>query len=302
MDEPAAPDADADAGAGAPTCYRHPGRETYLSCVRCGRPSCPDCLRSAPVGQQCVECVHEGNRGVRTPKAVFGGSLVSGATATWVLVGLNVVVYLGEWVYPKIVNYLDMVGASYDPTLHQNVGVADGQAYRLITSAFVHEPGLTGYGPVDIIFNMWALIIVGPSIEHMLGRLRYLAVYLISGIGGSVAFYFLAPANEAALGASGAIFGLFGAWFVLSRRQGLSSRGVVMVIGLNLVLDFVFPGIAWQAHVGGLLAGCLLTAAYVYAPRQNRALVQGAATVALLATAVICVVVRDYQLVGSVQF
>jgi membrane associated rhomboid family serine protease len=285
---------------GTPTCFRHPGRETYVSCVRCGRPACPDCLRSAAVGQQCVDCVRDGNRGVRRAAGAFGGRPTSSAIVTWTLVGVNVLLYIVELAHASLGNDWAMLGGAISG--NQVIGVAAGQWYRLITSAFLPPPGLSGLGPVDIIFNMWALIIVGPSIEHMLGRLRYLAVYLISGIGGSVAFYFLAPANEAALGASGAIFGLFGAWFVLSRRQGLSSRGVVMVIGLNLVLDFVFPGIAWQAHVGGLLAGCLLTAAYVYAPRQNRALVQGAATVALLATAVICVVVRDYQLVGSVQF
>jgi membrane associated rhomboid family serine protease len=299
MDEPAAPDADADAGAGAPTCYRHPGRETYLSCVRCGRPSCPDCLRSAPVGQQCVECVHEGNRGVRTPKAVFGGSLVSGATATWVLVGLNVVVYLGEWVYPKIVNYLDMVGASYDPTLHQNVGVADGQAYRLITSAFVHEPGLTGYGPVDIIFNMWALILVGPALERLLGRARFLSVYLLSALGGSVVYYFFAPANVPAIGASGAIFGLFGAWFVVSRKLRLDSRAIVFLIVINLALGFVLPSIAWQAHIGGLLTGALLTAAYAYAPRNQRMLVQAGATVVVLAVLVVAVLSRNSELAVS---
>src|SRR5215510_1155224 len=111
-------------GAGVPTCFRHPDKETYLSCVRCGRPACPDCLRSAPVGQQCVECIREGNRGVRTPTTVFGGRAVSGALVTYTLVGLNVLLYLVEWVYPRIVDYLELVGRAHDPNLHnQLIGV-----------------------------------------------------------------------------------------------------------------------------------------------------------------------------------
>src|SRR5512132_4008946 len=123
-------------GAEVPTCFRHPERETYLSCVRCGRPACPECLRSAPVGQQCVECIKEGNRGVRRPAAIFGGRAVSGALVTYTLVGLNVLFYLVEWVYPRIVNYLDMVGAARDPALHgQVVGVAAGEEARPTSSS-----------------------------------------------------------------------------------------------------------------------------------------------------------------------
>jgi membrane associated rhomboid family serine protease len=283
-----------------PTCFRHPGRETYVSCVRCGRPACPDCLRSAAVGQQCVECIREGNRGTRRAGGVFGGQATSGAVVTWTLVGINVLLYIVELAHSSLGNDWAMLGGAVSGG--KVIGVAAGQWYRLITSAFLPPPGLGGLGPLDIAFNMWALIIVGPALERMLGRLRYLAVYLISGIGGSVAFFFLAPVNEPALGASGAIFGLFGAWFVLSRRLRMDSRQVVMLIGLNLVLGFVIPNIAWQAHVGGLIAGCLLTAAYAYAPRPNRALLQGAATVALLAILIIGVVIRDYQLVGTVRF
>src|SRR5215831_13129077 len=95
--------------AGVPTCFRHPDKETYLSCVRCGRPACPDCLRSAPVGHQCVECVRQDNRGLPRPRSVFGGRLAADAMVTWVLVGVNVALYLVEWVYPRIVDYLMMV-------------------------------------------------------------------------------------------------------------------------------------------------------------------------------------------------
>ena len=287
-------------GAEVPTCFRHPERETYLSCVRCGRPACPECLRSAPVGQQCVECVKEVTRGVRKPAAMFGGRVVSGALVTYTLVGLNVLLYLVEWVYPRIVNYLDMVGAARDPALHgQVVGVAAGEEYRLITSAFLHEPGFAGFGPAHIIFNMWALLLVGPGLERLLGRLRFLAVYLLSALGGSVLFYVLVPPYQQALGASGAVFGLFGAWFVASRRMQVDTRAIVFLIVINLVIGFVVPNIAWQDHIGGLLTGGLLTAAYVYAPRQHRALVQAGATAAIVVLLAAAVIARNSQLAGS---
>jgi membrane associated rhomboid family serine protease len=289
---------DAGNGSGVPTCYRHAGRETYLSCTRCERPACPECLRSAPVGQQCVECIKEGGRTVRRPTAVFGGRVVSGAVVTYTLVALNVAFYLVEWVYPKIVDYLALIsGSGYDPTIHEVVGVAQGQYYRLLTSAFLHEQGLGGFGPLHIIFNMWALILVGPSLERLLGRLRFLAVYLLSALGGSVMFYLLAPVHEWGLGASGAIFGLFGAYFVVARRLRVDSRSIVFLIVLNLGISFAVAGIAWQAHVGGLLTGGLLTAAYAYAPRNQRTLVQVGATVAVVAVLVIAVLTRTHQLV-----
>lgn len=286
----------AGSGVGAPVCYRHPGRETYLSCVRCGRPACPDCLRAAPVGQQCVECVREGNRGGRRPAAVFGGGVASGAAVTWTLVAINVVLYLAEWAYPRTVNYLDMVGGAYDGSLNQIVGVAHGEFYRLITGAFLHEPGFSGFGPAHIIFNMLALILVGPALERLLGHSRYLAVYLLSAVGGSVAFYFFAPPNAAELGASGAIFGLFGAWFVVAKRLRLDSRPVIFLIAINLGISFAFPAIAWQAHLGGLVTGAVLAAAYAYAPRARRALVQSGATAIVIAVLVVAVLARDAQL------
>jgi len=284
---------DSRSAAAVPTCYRHPGRETYVSCVRCGRPACPDCLRSASVGQQCVDCIREGNRTTRPPAGRFGGQVRAGRpVVTWTLVAINVVLFLYGLVRPAIGNDWAMYAG----------GVATGQWYRLFTAAFLPPTGLSSSGVLDIAFNMWALILVGPAIESQFGRARYLAVYLVSALGGSVMFYFLAPVNEGALGASGAIFGLFGAWFVLARRLRVDSRQVVMLIVLNLVISFVFRGsIAWQAHVGGLIAGGLLTAAYAYAPRRHRTLIQAATTVAIVALLIAGVVIRDYQLVGGVR-
>ncbi len=290
---------DAGSGSGVPTCFRHAGRETYLSCTRCGRPACPECLRSAPVGQQCVECIREGGRTVRQPTGVFGGRAVSGAVVTWALVALNVAFYLVEWAYPKIVDYLAMVGRVPDSALNQVIGVSQGQEYRLLTSAFLHEPGFSGFGPTHIIFNMWALILVGPALERLLGRVRFLALYLLSALGGSVFFYLTAPVTEVALGASGAVFGLFGAWFVVSRRLKVDARAILFLIAINLALPIFVGGIAWQAHVGGLITGSVVAAAYVYAPRNNRTLVQVGGTVVLVAIMIVAVLTRNHQVLTS---
>jgi membrane associated rhomboid family serine protease len=292
----APPGPPADPPTSVPTCFRHPRRETYVSCVRCGRPACPDCLRSAAVGQQCVECVRDGSRGTRSAGTVFGGRPTAAARVTWVLVGLNVLLYLVELAHPSLANDWAMLGRAQITSGGPLQGVAEGQWYRLITSAFLPPPGLSGLGPLDIAFNMWALILVGPALERLLGHVRFLTVYLVSAIGGSVMFYLIGPTNVEALGASGAIFGLFGAWFVVARRLRLDSRWIVTVVVLNLVLGFVVPGIAWQAHVGGILAGGLLTAAYAYAPRTNRALIQGGATVAVLAILALALLARNHQL------
>jgi membrane associated rhomboid family serine protease len=287
-------------GVATPTCYRHPGRETYVSCVRCGRPACPDCLRQAAVGQQCVECVKAANRTSRQATGMFGGRVSARPVVTYTLIALNVIVYIAEIAYPKTVYYGEQIGGAYEPHLHEFVGVALGDWYRLITSAFLHEPLGTGFGITHILFNMWALWVVGPALERFLGQVRFVAVYLVSALAGSVLFYLITPAYAAAIGASGAIFGLFGAWFVLSRRLRLDARMIVFLIVINLVLGFTIPNVGWQAHVGGLIAGSALTAAYVYAPRANRNVVQVAATVALLALLVVGVVIRDEQLVHSV--
>jgi membrane associated rhomboid family serine protease len=274
-----------------------------VSCVRCGRPACPDCLRSAAVGQQCVECIKQANRGSRQAAAPFGGKMTGTPVVTWTLVALNVIAYVAELVYPKTTDYGQLVGGpAFDPKIGEFVGVALGDWYRLVTSAFLHEPIGAGIGITHIVFNMWALIVVGPALERMLGRLRYTVVYLISALGGSVMFYYFADPRSEALGASGAIFGLFGAWFVLSKRLRLDSRMVVGLIVINLVITFVVPGIAWQAHVGGLAAGAALTATFVYAPKQNRNLIQAGAIVILLALLVLGVVLRDQNLAGQVIF
>lgn len=221
---------------------------------------------------------------------------------TWTLIGLNVFIYLIELVNPnKIVHYGGMIGGAYDPILNERVGIVFGDWYRLISSAFLHEPLSTGFGIFHIAFNMWALYVVGPPLEQLLGRVRFIAVYLVSILGGSVLYYLIVPPTSGpAIGASGAIFGLFGAWFILARRLRLDARMVVALIGINLVIGFTVPGIAWQAHVGGLIAGSALTAAFVYAPRASRTLIQVAATIAMIGLLILGVVLRDEQLVHMV--
>ncbi|MGN6681599.1 MAG: rhomboid family intramembrane serine protease [Streptosporangiaceae bacterium] len=301
MAAPPGPSSEPEVSASAPTCFRHPDRETYVSCVRCGRPACPDCLRSAAVGQQCVECIRDGNRGSRSATAPFGGRVTTRPVVTWTLIALNVVIYLIEQINPsKIIAYGGMIGRAFDPVINAGVGVAFGDWYRLISSAFLHEPLTTGFGIFHIVFNMWALYVVGPALEQMLGRVRFLAVYLVSALGGSVLYYLIASPAGTAIGASGAIFGLFGAWFVLARRLHLDARMVVVLIAINLVISFTVSGIAWQDHVGGLIAGSALTAAYVYAPRANRTLIQVAATIVMIGLLIGGVVLRDLQLVSTV--
>lgn len=292
------PGPDSDSVTSVPTCFRHPGRETYVSCVRCGRHACPDCLRSAAVGQQCVECIRQANRGTRQPIGMFGGRVSVTPVVTYTLIALNVAVYIAELANQNaVINNWAMVGR-----FNASWGVADGQWWRLITSAFVHEPPNGVFGIFHIVFNMWALWVVGPALEQLLGRTRFISVYLVSALAGSVLFYLLADKHAAAFGASGAIFGLFGAFFVLSRRLRLDARYIVTLIVLNLVITFSVHGIAWQGHVGGLIAGAALAAAYVYAPRENRTLIQVGATVGVLALLILGVVLRDQAIAHQVIF
>jgi membrane associated rhomboid family serine protease len=172
--------------------------------------------------------------------------------------------------------------------------VADGDWYRLLTSAFLH------YGVTHILFNMWALYVVGPPLEVALGRLRFIALYGLSALGGSVLVYLLSSVNAGTAGASGAVFGLFGATFVVGKRLNMDVRWVIGLIALNLVITFVIPNISWQGHIGGLVTGAAIAAAYAYAPRKSRNLVQVAATVAILVVFALLIWWRTADLLASV--
>ncbi len=254
-----------------PTCYRHPSRPTYVSCSRCGRPICPDCMTAAAVGQQCPECVNEGKRSVRQARTHFGGRITQGALVTYTLIAVNLVMFVLQHTSTQMQQDLVL----WPPA------VADGQYYRLASSAFLH------YGLAHIVFNMWALWAVGPQLEQWLGRLRFGVLYGLSGLGGSVLVYLLSPLNSATAGASGAIFGLFGATFVLFRRLQLDVRGIVGLIVINLVITFVLPAvssqsISWQGHVGGLVTGTLVAAVFAYVPARQRLLALISVTAVLL--------------------
>jgi membrane associated rhomboid family serine protease len=256
-------------------------------------------MRSASVGQQCVDCIREGGRSTRAAKTTFGGRPAAGAVVTWTLVGLNVLVLLIAFGNSNVITDLELFGYAAVNQGGPMQGVAAGQWFRLLTAAFL-VPGTAGIGIMDILFNMWALIFVGPALEKMLGRSRYLALYLLSAIGGSVLYYWMAAANAPAAGASGAIFGLFGAWFVVSRRLRLDTRGIVILIAINLAFSLIYRStIAWQDHIGGLVTGALVTAAFVYAPRKNRTAIQIGAGVVVLALLVLATALRSHQILAS---
>ena len=255
-----------------PTCYRHPDRATYVRCTRCNRYICPDCMRDAAVGHQCADCVSASARTVRQPRTHFGGQQRSATpVVTYALIAVNVLMFVLQTVSVDVQRELVL----------RSPAVADGELYQLVTSAFLH------YGLTHLLFNMWALYVVGPPLEMWLGRLRFGALYALSALGGSVLVYLLSSLNAATAGASGAIFGLFGATFVVGKRLNLDVRWVIGLIGLNLAFTFVIPlissqNISWQGHIGGLVTGALIAAAYAYAPRERRNLIQGGVTAAVL--------------------
>jgi membrane associated rhomboid family serine protease len=271
----------------APTCYRHPDRQTWVQCTRCGRYICPECMRSAAVGHQCPDCVDQGARSTPQARTRFGGRLQRSTTPvlTYLLIAVNVAMFVAQTASGDVERQLVLWAPA----------IADGQYYRLVTSAFLH------YGAMHLLFNMWALYVVGPPLETWLGRLRYGALYALSALGGSVLAYLLSPVNAATAGASGAVFGLFGAMFVVARRLSLDIRGIAAVIVINLVFTFVFPlissqQISWQGHIGGLVVGSAVAAAYVYAPRDRRQVVQGGVTAAVVVVLVAAVWWRTGQL------
>ncbi len=177
----------------------------------------------------------------RAASALRRGSSVP--VVTWSLIAVCVVVYIAQLLSGDVVTS----ALFYWPHLTQ------AEPWRMLTSIFVHSPGSF----LHIAFNMFSLFVIGPILELAVGRMRFLALYLLSGLGGSVAVLFFAP-DTAVLGASGAIFGLLGAFFIIQRRLGGNSLQIIIVIAINVVLGFVIPNIAWQAHLGGLVVGALV--------------------------------------------
>jgi membrane associated rhomboid family serine protease len=210
-----------------------------------------------------------------------------------VLIGLNVAIFVVGLGIPDLADRYGNLALGFDPSTGTIVGVAEGQYYRLITSAFLHA------GILHILFNMFALAQIGPVLEQALGRVRYLALYLLSALGGSAAAFLLAPPNQPSVGASGAIFGLFGAYYVVVRRLGGETGPIVVLLVVNLVITFSVPNIDWRAHLGGLVTGAVLAAAFAYAPRGPRqATLHAAAVGVLTAVFVAAILARTAALTG----
>ena len=231
-------------------CYRHPDRETYVSCSECGRPICTECMTPAPVGLRCPE--HSGKpQGVSRvttgmKRASYAGT---GALVTKALIGINVLVYLGELAQGAGLNANS--GSIYIKGVLYGPFVASGDWWRLITSAFLH------YGPFHLGMNMLALWWFGAPLEQALGRGRFLLLYLVSGLAGSAGALIDKPLSPT-VGASGAIFGILGAMLVLEwQRSHVIGGSVLPIIAINLVFTFTISSISIGGHIGGLVGGAL---------------------------------------------
>lgn len=258
-----------------PTCYRHSDRETRLACSNCERPVCVDCVRPAPVGQRCLECIAPDKR-----QRVMDMGDVRRRTdrlppVTMMLLATSVLVWVAETFVPGLGGTIRLYLAQI------NDFVTQGQAWRLVSAAFLHG-GLTHLG-----FNMYALYLFGPSLEREVGSLPFAAMYVASALAGGAAYYVSDP-HGVAVGASGAIFGLFGAWLVASYRGRHTSMGranlrhMLVLLGLNLVIGFL-PGtnIAWQAHLGGLVGGAVIAFVWSLPALRNRQAPRTAVAVAI---------------------
>lgn len=255
-------------GQAAPTCFRHPQTVSYVSCNRCGRSICPQCQVSAPVGVHCVDCVAQANKNLPQQKTQFGGRARSGApVVTYTFIGLNVLVYLLQWIIPGFTNQLVLAPAlaAYEP-------------WRLITSAFAHSTSSF----LHLAMNMYGVYIFGTMLEPRMGRLRFTWLYLLSAFGGSLGVLLLSDPLSATLGASGALAGLFLATFVVFRSNKQALRSMGIILALNVALGFVISGISWQGHLGGAILGILGACCIVLIPRSNP---QRARTQILLLTA-----------------
>lgn len=225
-------------------CYRHPSRVSYVLCQRCARTVCGDCQIPAAVGVHCPECDREAkkNQPARVRRAAraarWGGSPV-----TYGLLGAIVVTFIGQFLTQGVLTSWLLYFPPYTPT----------EPWRMLTVMFVHSERSLFH----ILFNGYSLWVLGTLLERVLGSARFAGLFLLSGLGGSVAVAWL-DFGQPVIGASGAIFGLFGALLVLQRSFGGTNPQLLIVLVLNLVLGFVVPGISWQSHVGGLLVGLAL--------------------------------------------
>ncbi len=232
-------------------CYRHPDRRSYVLCQRCGRTICPECQTQAAVGVHCPECTREARASApkQRPALLRAARSSSGRPiVTWSIIGITLFVFALQL----------LIGNTVINELAYVVPLTYEEPWRMLTAALVHS----NRSFLHVLFNMYSLFIFGPMLESMLGRSRFVALYVLSAIGGSVAVLLSAftpfGGSGVVVGASGAIFGLLGAYFVIARRLGGNAVQLLIVIGLNLAIGFIVPGIAWQAHIGGLIVGALV--------------------------------------------
>lgn len=253
----------------ANTCYRHPDRQSYVLCQRCGRTICHECQTPAPVGVICPECMREQRASAPRTKPVALTRLRSAARGgapivTYSIIGVTLAVFLLQ-----LIPGLGVTGE----LLYAGAYSAPGsfEPWRLLTTMLVHSTGLIFH----VLLNMYILWIFGQLLEGMLGRSRFLALYLISGLAGSVGVLWLSSPLVPVVGASGAVFGLMGAFLVIQRRLGGQATQLYVLLGINLVIGFV-PGlnIAWQAHLGGLIGGAIIGWIYIETRKRSQQALQ----------------------------
>ena len=246
-------------------------------CARCDRPICTDCMIEAPVGWQCPECAREGSKRSRQVPAFTrtrpGRTGVVGSTNPTPMVLTIIVIDVVVFFLERFGNNLTVVDryAMWPAKVHYQ-----NEYYRAFTAMFLHA------NFQHIIFNMLALLIVGPAVEVQLGKARFLALYLLAGLGGSVGSYLLSPANVPGIGASGAIMGVMGAYIVLGVRRRLPIAPVVGLLVVNLAIGFS-GNIDWRAHLGGLVTGSLLALVYDAAGRLRDRTTELAVTIGVSA-------------------
>jgi membrane associated rhomboid family serine protease len=267
-----------------PACVRHPDRPTGVRCVRCERPACPDCLREASVGYQCVDCVAEANKSVRPARNTGGARTRPGARSLVVvpvLIAINVLVFAITALQAGSVVENQRSDLFLQGTLIPSA-VGAGEFWRLVASGFLHSGNYGGFGPVHLVFNMFALWVIGRDMEVALGRARFLVVYLLALLGGSTAVMLFGDPLGMVAGASGAIYGLFGGIAVVVFHAKLNPAPVLTLLGINIVLSITLPGISLLGHLGGLVIGALTTAAFVFAPKQHLVRFQAIACAAIV--------------------
>ncbi len=238
-------------------CVRHPDRETGVRCARCDRPACPACLREASVGYQCVDCIGRGARSQPRTRAIPWAQPPGRSVVVPTLIAINVAVFV-----VTVVQAASLSNNAYAPLFRQWAlepeAVANGAWWRLLTAGFLH------IGPLHLAFNMIALWVLGRDLEQVLGRIRFVVVYLVSLLGGSLIVFLFANPESNTAGASGAVFGLMGGLAVVLIRLRLSPRPALTIIALNVIISFVVPNVSILGHLGGLAFGAAVTAAMIY--------------------------------------